>query len=100
MQARVIVQTNRVTGQKNVTFTGDRLAPIEDFLVNWEDSEVLSGTVLLLGLSNDILVEKLLDTELHSVFQGGIECVLDPDTATKYRDLLEGVTHGNSRESC
>jgi len=93
MQARIIVQINEDTGQKNVVFTTDLLAPVEDFLVSsWSNSEVLTGKVLLLSLDSDTIVEKLMDTELHSVLGTDNELVpLPQGMEAKVRALLEGV---------
>lgn len=95
MKARVIVQVNKDTGQRNVVFTTDMMAPLEDFLVcSWKNSEVLTGTVLLLSLDSDTIVEKLMDAELHSVEGSDAElvpCTLTPDMEATVRSLLEGV---------
>lgn len=106
MRARVIVQTNEDTGQKNVVFTMDNVTPIEDFLVgSWSNSTVMSGDILLLSLDDDAIIESLLETELHSV-----ECKEfneDEDSITS-SDLLfsddviarlEGAMYGNTSES-
>jgi hypothetical protein len=99
MKARIIVQINEDTGQKNVIFTLDMMAPLEDFLVgSWPNSKVLTGTVLLLTLDGDILIERMLDTELHSVLGSdtGEEFILSPEVEAQCRALLEGVLNGNT----
>lgn len=93
MQTRIIVQVNQDTGQKNVVFTTDLLAPVEDFLVSsWPNSEVLTGKVLLLSLDSDTIVEKLMDTELHSVLGTEDEMFPLPEgMEATVRAFLEGV---------
>jgi hypothetical protein len=94
MQVRIIIQTNRDTGQKNVVLTMDKLAPVEDFLVgSWPNSDVIEGIVLLLCLGDDTIVDGLLDTELRSVdgpaFGGAVS--VTPEIEARCRALLKGV---------
>ena len=69
MIARLIVQTNSA-GEKHVTFTRDQIASTEELLLTapgWEDSVVIEGRVIILGMSaTDDALDALVDTELHS----------------------------------
>lgn len=67
MKTRAIVQINRETGSKNVTFSSDPLTTLEDFLAPWPNSEVHVGEVLILSADDDNIVDYILDTELRSV---------------------------------
>jgi hypothetical protein len=96
MNAKVIIQTNSISGQKNVCFTTDMTAPLENFLVSWPEYTVLSGTVLILDMNNDKLSEALLDVELHSTDTGTESIELMPEEQEKLRAMLEGVINGNS----
>jgi hypothetical protein len=93
MKTRVIIQINIDTGQKNVTFTTDRLTPLSDFLVDsWENSRVIQGTVLILSMEpTDVVVDELMDTELHSVYGTDESIEITEDDC---RRLLERVKDG------
>lgn len=98
MKAKAIVQTNNISGQKNVTFTTDMEAPLEGFLVPWPDYTVLSGTVLLLDMNSDKLSQALIDVELHST--DGVESIeITEEDRNSLRLMLEGAIHGNPPES-
>lgn len=67
MIARLIVQVNSA-GERHVTFTQDRVTPIEELLLTapgWEDAAVTESRVLILSM-DDTALDALLDTELHS----------------------------------
>jgi len=96
MNVKLIVQTNSVSGQKNVCFTTDMTASLESFLVPWPEYTVLSGTVLILDMNNDRLTEALLDVELHSTDTGTETIELLPEEQEKLRAMLEGVLNGDS----
>jgi hypothetical protein len=70
MIVRMIAQLCRETGEKHVTVTQDTVTPTQEFLIlspGWEDSEVIEGQVLLLGLdAQGEIGLTLLDEELHS----------------------------------
>jgi len=100
MNVRAIVQTNTISGQKNVCFTTDAVTPLETFLVPWPEYTVLSGTVLLLDMNGDKLSEALLDIELHSTDNSVESVELLPGEQEKLRAMLEGVINGNPPESC
>ena len=101
MKVRAIVQTNSISGQKNVCFTTDMVTPLENFLVPWPEYTVLSGTVLLLDMNSDKLSEALLDIELHSTDTGIDSIEITENERNSLRIMLEGViANGNSPESC
>ena len=68
MIVRVIIQTNRETGEQSVTFTGDLEAALDDFLIKsskeWEEATVQQGKIGLVGSSD--LIDALLGKELFS----------------------------------
>lgn len=100
MKARVIIQINSVSGQKNVCFTTDMETSLESFLVPWPEYTVLSGTVLILDMNNDRLTGALLDTELHSTDGSDESIEITSEEQEKLRAMLEGVINGNPPESC
>lgn len=69
MIAKLIVQTS-VAGEKHVIFTLDPLISTDEVLLTapgWEDSTVIVGRVLMLGMDEtDAALDALLETELHS----------------------------------
>jgi hypothetical protein len=70
---RIVVQISK-TGEKHVTMTQDPITPIQDMLVTspgWEDSEVIEGRALLLGLDEpEVVLGELVDVELHTAWTG------------------------------
>lgn len=100
MKVRAIVQTNTISGQKNVCLTTDMTTLMENFLVPWPEYTVLSGTLLILDMNNDKLSEALLDVELHSTDNGVESVELLPEEQESLRKMLEGVLNGNPPESC
>ncbi len=65
MKCKVIIQVNNETGEKNICFTQDPITPLEDYLLPWPDSTVITEEVML--LASDVILDAVTDTEFHSV---------------------------------
>jgi hypothetical protein len=97
MIARIVVQTNRDTGEKHVTFCDDDSAPLQEMLVtspSWNNSTITEGRVLIFSMDEDSEhLEALMNTELHTAMT---EHPVSPLGSRKeaiaqvVRNLLEG----------
>jgi hypothetical protein len=89
--ARLIVQVNSA-GERHVTFTQDRVTPIEELLLTapgWEDSAVTENRVLILSM--DEALDTLIDTELHSAETQHNACYM-PNMSAILNKLNGGLT--------